>query len=105
MQAYLKPPDDVECPHWRKRMSKACPRCVHWQPIDGTSPNTGESVRGYQCMLNMQAMAALEVAQMVRQLDAKMTVEQVATRDAITQRLDRAAFVAVPAPQMLLEAK
>lgn len=106
MRVYEKPPKDVYCPQWRKAMHRVCPTCVNWVSVDGTNPNTGEPMRGFQCSLVMQFLATLELSQQVRQLDAKQTVEAVATRDAICARLDRSNMLAIQQPaQLLIEAK
>lgn len=112
MRVYLAPPKDVKCPHvklfglFRRPMSKVCPTCVNWVSIDGDNPNDGTPMRGYHCAQTMQFLSTLEVAKELRQLDAKMTVEAIATRDAICVRLDRSNMLAIQQPaQLLIEAK
>lgn len=84
MRAYLKPPTDVNCPHYQKPMSECCATCVKWYGIRGKDPVTGQDIDGYQCTDVAMFTGLLDLSQKVNQLGAAVE----STRNEVVQRMN-----------------
>ena len=52
----------LNCPLWRKDVSKVCHTCAWYGPITGVHPQTGERVDAWQCAITSTVLAVLETA-------------------------------------------
>ena len=52
----------LNCPLYRKDVSKVCYKCAWFNHIEGVNPQTGARVDEWMCAQNMQVLATLESA-------------------------------------------
>jgi hypothetical protein len=59
-------PENLDCPFWRKSMSKVCHRCPLWQQLRGRNPNTGEQIDEWSCTFKWLLPVLIDVANVGR---------------------------------------
>lgn len=52
----------MNCPLWRKDVSRCCHLCAWYSPVRGVHPQTGEHIDLWQCAMSNLVLTTLETA-------------------------------------------
>lgn len=63
-------PKDMDCPQWRKPMSKVCHKCPNWIKLAGKHPQTGVDIDEWMCAIPAAVVMIMETANQSRQAGA-----------------------------------
>lgn len=80
-------PDNLDCPFWRRRMSKVCHKCPMWTKVVGRDPNRELLHDTWNCALAWGPTTQLETAQQARQTCATVAKmrDQILESDVVTR--------------------
>ena len=62
----------MDCPAWRKSMSKVCHKCPLWKQVRGKHPQTGADVDAWDCAVSFLPMLLIENAMVARSTTATL---------------------------------